>query len=36
MKILAGEEVPKSIVLDSRYFTAENVEQGGAPIKELQ
>ncbi len=35
LKILGGEEVPKAIVLDSRYFTAENVDQGGAPIEEL-
>jgi ribose transport system substrate-binding protein len=33
LKILKGETVPKEIVLDSRLFTAENVAQGGEPLK---
>jgi len=32
LKILNGESVEKRIVLGSRIFTAENVDQGGAPI----
>ena len=32
-KILAGEEVPKKIVLGSRLFSQENVEQGGEAIE---
>ena len=32
LKILAGEEVPKTIVLGSRVFTPENVDQGGQPL----
>ena len=32
MKLLAGQKVPKTIVLDTRLFTKENVEQGGEPI----
>jgi len=34
LKLLKGEEVPKEIVLRSRYFTPENVELGGAWIGE--
>jgi ribose transport system substrate-binding protein len=33
LQILAGEEIPKKIVLGSRVFTRENVSQGGAPIE---
>lgn len=37
-QILAGEEVPKEITLKSRYFTPENVDEGGelvgAPVGE--
>ena len=33
LKILAGQEVPKTIVLGSRVFTAENVEKGGEPLE---
>lgn len=33
LKILAGEQVPRNVVVPSRYFTAENVEQGGAPLE---
>jgi len=33
LKLLAGQEVPKRITLDSCMFTAENVEQGGQPLK---
>jgi len=32
LKILAGEKVPKDVVLGSRLFTAENVAQGGEPL----
>jgi ribose transport system substrate-binding protein len=32
-KILAGEKVPKEIVLGSRLFTKENVDAGGEPLK---
>ena len=32
LKILAGQQVPKTIVLGSRVFTAENVDQGGRPV----
>jgi len=32
LKILNGQEVPKNIVLGSRVFTAENVDQGGEPL----
>ncbi len=32
MKILSGQQVPKKIVLGSRVFTAENVDQGGEPL----
>ncbi|MCX7426763.1 MAG: substrate-binding domain-containing protein [Planctomycetia bacterium] len=32
LRILAGEEVPKKIVLGSRLFTADNVKQGGEPL----
>jgi ribose transport system substrate-binding protein len=30
LKLLAGESVPKTIVLPSRFFTPENIEGGGA------
>jgi len=33
LKILRGEEVPKKIVLGSRVFCAENVDQGGEELK---
>jgi len=33
LKILGGEKVPKEIVLGSRLFTADNVAQGGEPLK---
>jgi len=33
LKILAGQDVPKKIVLDSRIFTADNVERGGEALK---
>jgi ribose transport system substrate-binding protein len=33
LKILAGQKVPKKIVLGSRLFTPENVDQGGQPLK---
>jgi ribose transport system substrate-binding protein len=32
LRILAGEKVPKKIVLGSRLYTRENVDAGGAPI----
>jgi ribose transport system substrate-binding protein len=32
LRILAGEEVPKKIVLGSRLFTADNVKQGGEAL----
>lgn len=32
LKILKGEQVPKSITLGSRVFTKENVEQGGEAL----
>ena len=32
LKVLKGEQVPKKIVLGSRLFTSDNVEQGGAAI----
>lgn len=31
-QILAGESVPKEVTLDSRFFTPENIEDGGAPL----
>jgi ribose transport system substrate-binding protein len=33
LKVLAGQNVPKEIVLSSLVFTRENVKQGGEPIK---
>ena len=33
LRILAGEEVPKQIVLASKFFTKENVGSGGQPIE---
>ena len=33
LKILAGEEVEKTIVLGSRFFTIENVAAGGEPLE---
>ncbi len=33
LKILAGQNVPKEIVLSSLVFTRENIKQGGEPIK---
>jgi ribose transport system substrate-binding protein len=32
LRILAGEKVPKKIVLGSRLYTRENVDAGGTPI----
>ncbi len=32
-KVLAGQPVPKSILLSSRVFTADNVERGGEPLE---
>lgn len=32
VKLLGGEEVPKKIVLKTRFFTKENLETGGQPI----
>jgi ribose transport system substrate-binding protein len=32
LSILQGHEVPKEVVLGTRLFTAENVEQGGDPV----
>ena len=34
LAILRGEEAPKRITLGSRVFTAENIDQGGAPLEE--
>lgn len=33
LKILAGQQVPKTLVLGSRVFTADNVEKGGEPLE---
>jgi ABC-type sugar transport system substrate-binding protein len=33
LKILKGEQVPKSIVLGTRIYTKENVERGGEELK---
>ena len=33
LKILGGESVPKSIVLGTRLFTRESVEQGGQELR---
>lgn len=33
LKILKGEQVPKSVVLGTRIFTKENVERGGEELK---
>ena len=35
MKILRGETVEKEIVLDSVFFTKENVEKGGEPLSAI-
>ena len=32
LKILKGEKVEKKIILESRFFTPENVEKGGEPL----
>lgn len=32
-KILAGEDVPRNVVVSSRVFTPENIDQGGAPLE---
>jgi len=32
VKVLSGEEVPRNVVLSSRYFTPENIEAGGAVL----
>jgi ribose transport system substrate-binding protein len=32
LQILRGEEVPKHIVLGTRLFTRENIDQGGEVI----
>lgn len=34
MKLLAGETVPKTVVLPSRFFTPENIEGGGTWLPE--
>lgn len=34
LKALKGEQIPKQIVLPSRVFTPENIDQGGEPIPE--
>ncbi|HEY0868288.1 MAG TPA: substrate-binding domain-containing protein, partial [Fimbriimonas sp.] len=34
LKILKKESIDKQIVLPSRYFTPENIDQGGAPIED--
>jgi ribose transport system substrate-binding protein len=36
LKILNGEEVPKEVVLPFRYFTPENIEQGGEWVDKPQ
>jgi ribose transport system substrate-binding protein len=33
LKILAGQTVPKKIVLGSRLFTAENAKRGGEALQ---
>jgi len=33
LKVLAGEQVPKKIVLGTRLFTKANIDQGGQPIQ---
>lgn len=33
LKILAGKEVPKQLVVPSRYFTPENIEAGGEVLE---
>jgi len=33
LKILAGEEVPKKVVLGSRLFSKDNVAAGGEPLE---
>jgi len=33
LKLLAGQEVPKKITLDSKIYTPENVDQGGEHLK---
>lgn len=33
LKIVRGEEVPKHVTVPSRYFTPENLEEGGAWLK---
>ncbi|MBN2476222.1 MAG: substrate-binding domain-containing protein [Pirellulales bacterium] len=33
LRVLRGEEVPRTIVLPSKYFTKENVDRGGEPIQ---
>lgn len=35
-QILAGEDVPKEVVLPSRFFTPENVADGGADLSEIE
>jgi ribose transport system substrate-binding protein len=35
LEILQGKKVPKEIVLTSRYFTRENIDQGGESIEKL-
>jgi ribose transport system substrate-binding protein len=35
LKLLKGEKVDKQITLESKYFTPDNVEKGGAPIQDV-
>lgn len=35
LNILQGKQVPKEIVLSSRYFTRENIDQDGESIEKL-
>ena len=36
LKVLNGEQVPQEITLSSRYFTPENVDDGGAELSEIE
>jgi len=35
LRILAGEKVPKEIALPSRFFTKDNIDEGGADISSI-
>lgn len=35
LQILEGKQVPKEVVLPSRFFTKDNIDQGGEPIEKL-